>query len=328
MRWLYSYLLFFLLLIPFLLIWQHWYRYKNHPQALPFSSLDMVQKEKLGIWIGLLRIQRYAYIPILILVVLSMARPQRLMTRWPIWDKGIDIAFVLDLSTSMRARDIRPNRMATAKGLILSLISMRRQKDDRFALVVFSKQAYTLCPLTYDLAMLRKMLGSLEAGQIGNDTAIGDAIATGLARLRHAPHRQRAILLITDGENNAGNLHPFRAARCAKQMGIPIYPILIGRSSGKKEFLQKEIVSKVNSLGWHTLQRVATRSGGYAFRITNFRDLSRHLPRILNKMTPQRNKKPRYFSKYIDIFELFLLPALILLGLSLFLQFTRLRTIG
>jgi Ca-activated chloride channel family protein len=346
MRWLYPFLLLLLLVMPVLVYWG-WYRRRKHRHiGWPFSTLAHIDHKTDGLWVRLVRMPYYLQIMALFFVILALARPQALIDRWPVWDEGIDIAFVLDISPSMNASDLRPSRMIVAKRMLKQILELRRQRNDRFGLIIFAGAAYALCPLTVDHAMLGEMLQHVEAGQLGSGTAIGDAIATGLARLRHVSQRQRAIVLITDGENNAGRVQPFAAARLSHQMGIPIYAILIGRllsgsSEAKSEqnLTQKGRGSKEQKLEaspsqtlldpstpWGALQRVSDLSKGMAYHIADLKTWDKQLTHLLDRMTPTRTQRPRYFAMYRDIYDYFLWAALMCFAISLLLQLTRLRT--
>ncbi len=333
MHWLHPTWLWFLCLLPLFVVWQ--WRVERWRGKLPFSSLAQLKKEPQGFWAGVQAWYRYGYILVLGLVMLAMAGPQQIMDRYPVWDQGVDLVFVLDLSESMAATDLPPTRIQTAKNLLLKLIQQKRQRNDRFGLVIFANKAYTLCPLTVDHPMLQKMLRDTTAGQIGGQTAMGDAIATALARLRHHPKRRRTILLITDGETNAGRIHPLRAALRARKMKIPIHSILIGRAALAPTPRQKARPTSpsTNSLQvaatpWGALQQLAQISRGHAYRIARVQALQRIFQDILKNMLPSRTKKPRYFSVYRDMYSWLIWPALSTLSLLLLLQLTKLRSIS
>lgn len=328
MRLMYPYALLLLALLP-VLIWLHRWRLKQ-PQriALPFSSqAQLGTLPNRGFWARLyLWREGFMWLAIALLII-AFARPQRTLSSWPRWGQGIDIAMVLDTSSSMLQQDLRPNRMKVAKKLLRQFIQFRRQKDDRLGMVLFAKRAFTLCPLTVDHRMLSEMLDKVETGVIADDTALGDALATALARLRHANKRQRAILLVTDGENNAGSVHPLTAAALAKQMRIPIFPLLVGKSFAPKGDTVALPQQGKQMSPWQILQKVASTSRGSAYYATDPKSFRRALMTILDQMTPTRATKPKYYTVRQELYSLFLLPALLLIGGIMLLQFTRLRSI-
>src|SRR3989440_1880494 len=142
--------------------------------------------------------------------------------------EGIDIVVAFDLSTSMLAADFRPrDRITVAKEVLKNFIESRQ--NDRIGLVVFAGEAYTQCPLTLDYRVLEELLEQVRTGVIVDGTAIGNALATSVNRLRESDAKSKVIILLTDGDNNAGNLSPLQAAEIAKDIGIKVYTILIGK---------------------------------------------------------------------------------------------------
>lgn len=337
LHWLHPHCLWLLCSLPLFVAWQWWLERRR--RGLPYSSLQQIKDKPQGLWVRLLSWHRYGYIVALALAILGLAGPRQIMDRYPVWDKGIDLVFVMDLSESMAATDLPPSRIQTAKSLLLRLLRQKRQRNDRFGLVIFASKAFTLCPLTVDHKMLEKMLQDTTAGQIGGQTAMGDAIATALARLRHHPKRRRAILLITDGETNAGRIHPLRAAIRSRKMKIPIHSILIGRDGVGSSQPGSAKPPKSGRPGppstshaaaatpWGALQQIARLSRGRAYRIASTQVLQRRFQEILQNMLPTRTRKPRYFAVYRDRYPWLIWPALAWLGVLLLLQLTRLREI-
>ncbi|TNE47936.1 MAG: VWA domain-containing protein [Deltaproteobacteria bacterium] len=332
-HWQNPWLLLVLFGVPLGYFWQR--HALAHQKRLPFSTLQTLHtQQNFRSWLA--QRYRYGYLLVGLLVALALPGPQRVLDRWPVWDKGADVVFVLDLSESMLARDLQPSRIVAAQRLLQTILKTKRQRNDRFGLVIFASKAYTLCPLTTDHLMLQEMLREVRAGQIGNKTAMGDALATALARLRFQPQRRRAILLITDGETNAGRIHPIRAALRSRQMNIPIHALLMGRITAEDRRKSAPAVPSSWQPGqplplattpWKALQQVAQISRGRAHRITKDATLQARFQAMLKSMFPARTKRPRYVAVYQDLFAWLLWPALGLLGLLLLLEWTVFRGI-
>jgi Ca-activated chloride channel family protein len=317
------YALLTLLLLPVLIWWHRRQLQQSLRLALPFSDQAQLLRLPVGIWQRLHNHKEVLIWLALVCVIIGMARPRRTLATWPVWGQGIDIELVLDTSSSMLQTDLAPNRMIVAKQRLKQFIAFRRQKDDRLGIVLFAKRAFSLCPLTVDHRMLSEMLNNVQVGVIADDTALGDALATALARLRHAKTRQRAILLVTDGENNAGSVHPLTAAALAKQMQIPIFPLLIGKTISS----QSNQPAGNHLTPWQILQKVASTSGGSAYHATTQKRFQKALLKILDQMTPTRNQTPRVYSVHQELVGYALGPGIACLLLFFLLQFTRLRSI-
>lgn len=217
---------------------------------------------------------------------LALARPQLPSAETKKREsEGIDLAVAVDLSTSMTEQDMgRLTRLEAARAVLDQFI--RSRGADRIALVVFSGAAYTQVPLTLDHELLAGVTRSLEAGRLEDGTAIGDAVGTALNRLRDSEAKSRAVVLITDGDNNSGRLSPGDAARMARELGIPVFPILIGddgagRGGGGRVERASAPRMPVNPA---LLEQMAQTSEGTFFRATDAATFSRSLQSILDRM--------------------------------------------
>ena len=260
----------------------------------------------------------------LLLVIVALARPQRVV-RLAASDRfGIDIVIALDASGSMAAEDFRPrNRLTVAKELIAEFI--RRRTDDRIGIVTFGSRAATRVPITYDRRIAEAILDKVEIGEHGNGTAIGHALATSVNRLRTSKTRSRVIILVTDGVNNSGSIEPLVAAELAARSGIKVYTVGVG-SEGPVPLpvkRQNPFTGMVETVDTHirgeldekSLRSIAEMSGGEYFRATDARALSTVLGRI-DALEKTRLTAPK--REQID--ELYVWPlavGLALLGLAL-----------
>ena len=224
-----------------------------------------------------------------LLMVIALARPQRIMRLATNDRYGVDIVVALDASGSMAAEDFRPrNRFAVAKDLIGEFIS--RRQDDRIGIVTFGVRAATRVPITYDREIAQTILDKAQVGENGDGTAIGHAIATAVNRLRASKTRSRIIILVTDGVNNAGSIEPMTAANIASKYGIKIYTIGVGSRGAvpipikREDPLTGEVVTSYQliraDLDEETLSAIAKTTGGEYFRATDAKAMSSILNRI------------------------------------------------
>lgn len=169
-------------------------------------------------------------------LLLALARPQVVRQLREEQSDGIDIVLAIDISSSMTETDLRPNRLAAARQVAQGFVNGR--KNDRIGLVVFAGEAYSLCPLTTDYALLLQYIRDLNPNMIRTTgTAIGDALARSINRLRNSPAKSKVLILLSDGDNTAGNLDPLTVARLAQSFGVKIYTIAVGKQTRSTDTL-------------------------------------------------------------------------------------------
>lgn len=203
----------------------------------------------------------------LIFLCIALARPQRTSEQVERWSEGIDIMLVMDISESMKIEDFIPNRLEAAKKVATNFINGRFQ--DRIGIVVFAGEAYSLSPLTTDYDLLKTYLGDIDFKQIEKPgTAIGSALGIAINRMRESKATSKVIILLSDGDNTAGNLDPLAAADLAHAYGIKLYTVLIGKEGrvpfGKDFFGNPQYVD--NSVDETTLKKIASIGEGEFFR--------------------------------------------------------------
>ena len=324
-----------LLLVPLLGYLAHLLARRRPRLALPTAPLLLAA--------GRGPLARFAWLPTglrlgaLALGVVALARPQLPEpTARDLTVEGIDIVVALDLSTSMNAVDFQPDdRLAAAKEVLASFIS--RRPNDRLGLVVFAGEAFTQCPLTLDHDVLRGIVGDLRTGEIEDGTAIGNALATSLNRLRDSDAKSRVVILITDGDSNAGNVSPMQAAAIARDLGVKVFPIMVGRicdrpdgcpvpfPAGRDLFgrpTYRKVVLPVNP---ELLQGIADTTGGAFYVATDRDSLEGNLEDVLRRLEKSRLVEGRQLSRVQEVFGLFLFPAFLLVVLDLALAATVLR---
>jgi len=269
----------------------------------------------------------------LVLAILALGRPQNVLRGESGDERGIDIVLVLDLSGSMRAlmdADSSPARAAngqvqrltrldTAKEVIVDFVARRRA--DRIGVVVFGRAAYILSPPTLDKSLLTTLVTKMELGLIdGNGTAIGDAVGTAVARLRRSTARSKAVILLTDGDSNAGSIAPEYAAHLAQTQAVRVYTVQIGNGDdvdvqeGVDLFGQPKYVREHFPVNPELLRKIASTTGGDAFVATDKKSLEQSMHQILDKL--EKTRFEAMTSTMEDLFPLLVIPAVALVALE------------
>jgi Ca-activated chloride channel family protein len=271
----------------------------------------------------------------LALLVVAFARPQLLEKEEQIRTEGIDIMLALDISGSMQAEDFKPqNRLHVAKAVVADFLELIR--NDRVGLVVFAGEAFTQCPLTLDYDVLRSLLANVQIGMIEDGTAIGTALANSVNRLKDSEAKSKVVILLTDGENNAGKIDPLTAAKVAEAVGVRVYTIGVGKKGGAPIPVRHPVYGKIyarnpdgtlllTKIDEEMLTEIAETTGGEYFRATDAEALSKIYSRILEL---ERTKfQVKQFERAHESFRWAAVPALALLVLELLLAYGRLRVL-
>lgn len=277
--------------------------------------------------------------------LLALARPVAVLGSQASEDEGIDIILGIDLSHSMaaildgdpkdlprgsrnKAASIRPSRIDTAKLVVQDFIGRRR--TDRIGAIVFGKEAYILSPPTLDYQLLSKLVGQLRLDVIdGTRTAIGDALGTAVARLDLSDARSKVVILLTDGDSNAGKYSPEEAAREASRVGAKVYAVQIGNGEaadvqvGTDPFGQPIYEKRVVPVNPKLLDEIATKTGGKHFIATDGKALRESMHAILDQLERTRFEAP--VSHHEELFPLFVFPGVMLVALEALLRAWLLR---
>ncbi len=268
-----------------------------------------------------------------VLIGLAAARPLHIKSWAKRYSEGIDILICLDLSESMEATDLVPTRLVAAKSVIREFIEKR--KDDRIGIVTFGGEAVTRAPLTKDHDFLLAQVEALQLRELKQGTAIGNGLANSIGRLRHSESKSKVIVLLTDGDNNVGAVNPITAANLARQEGIKIYAIGMGKEDrvvvpiyaydmyGKKTQLVAQVPSYINP---ELLRKIADLTGGLAYMARDTTALSQILQAIDRFERTKVRLRPMQKKE-----ELFIYPtalALLLLVVLYLLLDTRFRRIN
>ncbi len=244
----------------------------------------------------------------LALIIILLARPQLGQSFTVSKHNGLDMVLAVDTSQSMSALDLRLNgqtvdRLTVLKSLLQEFVLKR--PNDRLALLVFGEKAYTQCPLTLDHGAIIDLIDNMEIGMVGGSTAIGDAIAIAVKRLKDLQAKSRVIILMTDGENTSGNIPPLIATEMAKELGVKIYTIGIGQD-GEVPFkvdtpMGPVMVQQAMPIDEESLIKIANQTGGQYFRAQSTNDLTR-IYDYIDKLEKTEMQVKQY-SSYKDIYE-------------------------
>ncbi len=325
-----EYFLLLLLLIPYIL-WYFLYRKKSEPTMR--LSDTYIYRFAPKSW----RI-RLTHMPMLLrcitftLIVVILARPQTRNS----WDnrttEGIDIMLAMDVSTSMLAEDLKPNRIEAAKNVAAEFISGR--PDDNIGLTIFAGEAFTQCPMTTDHASLLNLLQNVRTdiaarGLIQDGTAVGMGLANAISRLKGSKAKSKVVILLTDGSNNMGDISPMTAAQIAKSLGIRVYTIAVGSNKvapypvpvgGHIEYIKMPV-----DIDTKTLSDIAATTDGNTYRATNNRQL-KQIYKDIDKLEKTKMSVKK-FSKRYEAYQPFAIAAFICMLLEILLRTTVLRRI-
>jgi Ca-activated chloride channel homolog len=314
---------FLVLAIPAIIVVERVLRRRwARPVATRFPDLRLVHALVPAGWRWRWRIPVVARGAAILLLCVAAARPQMGNREVEVESQGIDIVLALDVSGSMKAEDFRPrNRLFVAKQVAADFIKGRPQ--DRIGMVVFAGNAYMQCPLTLDHGILLEFLEQIDFNMMSVDgTAIGMAIASGANRLRDAPGKSRVMVLLTDGQNNAGTIDPVTAAQAAAAVGVRIHTVGVG-TRGEALYpvddpvFGRRYVRLSAEVDDASLTEIAHLTGGEYFRATDPEALAKIFAKI-GEMETSRVKTHEY-TEYSERAALFLWPALGLLVLELLL---------
>jgi Ca-activated chloride channel homolog len=313
----------YLILIPVIAL--VWHFAKKRSAYIRFSGLETFAGVKKTIRVRLISLPFIMKAAAGILIILALARPQSTSESSETNTEGIDIVIALDISTSMLAQDFQPDRFEASLDVAREFINGR--KNDRIGMVLFAGEAYTQCPLTTDYGILNDLTRNIKMGVIEDGTAIGSGIITSVNRLKNSEAKSKVIILLTDGENNRGEVSPETAADVASAMEIKIYTIGIGKSRAPYPYrtpfgqtVLREVEFKIDE---EMMTKVASVTGGKFYRATDKDKLANIYKEIdeLEKTKIEIKSFKRFHEKY----HYFLLPALLIFMLSILFENTIFR---
>ena len=323
-----EYLFLLLLLVPYI-IWYLMYRKKTEP-TVRMSDTRAYRFAPRSWKVTLMPLQLILRLAVFVLLILILARPQTHNS----WNnksvEGIDIMMAMDVSGSMLAEDLKPNRIEAAKQVAAEFIAGR--PNDNIGLTIFAGEAFTQCPMTTDHASLLNLLQGVRTdmatrGLIEDGTAIGMGLANAVSRLKDSKAKSKVVILLTDGSNNRGDLSPMTAAEIAKSLGIRVYTIGVGTNkvapypmvvAGSVQYVNVpvEIDSK-------TLSDIAAATDGDFYRATNNKELQ-NIYKEIDKLEKSKLSVKTYSKKY-EAYQPFAIAAVLLLLLEILLRITLFR---
>ena len=320
-----SYLFLLLLLVPVVF----WYimEMRKSDASLQISSHGNLTKKSKSIRLKFLHLPFAIRVLGIALLVIVLARPQSSNSWRTENTEGIDIMMALDISGTMMAEDLKPNRLAASKKVATEFILSR--PNDNIGLVVFAGESFTQCPLTTDHAVLVNLFNAINHGMIEDGTAIGLGLANAVNRIKDSMAKSKVIILLTDGDNNRGEIAPITAAEIAKSFGIRVYTIGVG-SYGKVSIpvstpFGTQYQQIDSGFDEKTLKDIAEITGGEYFRATNTAAL-RSIYQEIDQMEKTKISV-REYSKKTERFYLFAWIALALIVLEVIMKNTILRKI-
>ena len=320
-EWENEYILLLLLSIPLFFLIKLLFNKNNFIEvSIPSSNLIKYKFSLLRL------IPNSIFVLSIIYIIISLARPQKSNEKVEKWSEGIDIMLVIDISESMQIEDFKPNRLESAKNVAKEFINGRFQ--DRIGLVVFSGESYSRCPLTTDYILLNEYVDEISFDLISSrGTAIGSAIAIATNRMRESKSKSKILILLSDGDNTAGNIDPVTSAQIAKAYGIKIYSIAIGKNGkvpfGKDYFGRTRYVE--NSLDEKNLREIATITNGKFYRASNNSSLE-NIFNVIDEFEKTEIKENRY-KNTVDYYQYYLLWSIVLFLFYILLKSTFINNI-
>lgn len=314
-----------LLAVPLLAVW-YWRREGRHGAAIRYSHLGIVSGATRGVSAWFRHVPFALRLLAVAALILAFARPQSGVSGEEILTEGIDIQLVMDISSSMLAEDLRPNRLEAAKQVAQQFVEGRR--NDRIGMVAFAGQAFTQAPLTIDYGVVTTLIGELEVGLIEDGTAIGMGMATAVKRLRESNAESKVMILLTDGRNNRGEIDPITAAQMAQAFGIRIYAVGAGARGEARYPVDDPVFGRryVNvrvDLDEETLRETAELTGGRYFRATDRESLERIYQEI--DELEKTEIEVQHYTRYGELFHFPLIAGLLLVLTEVGLAHTVLR---
>lgn len=326
------YLLFLLLLVPFL-VW-YFLLHRRHEPALKLATTEAYRNLPPTPRTLLIHLPFFLRMVAFVMVVLVLARPQTSNALRERETEGIDIMLAMDISTSMLTSDLTPNRIEAAKQVAVEFISNRH--NDNIGLTLFGGEAFTQCPLTTNHAALLTMFKNVscdlpQQGIIAPGTAIGMGISAAVSSLEGSKAKSKVIILLTDGENNTGDISPLMAADIAHKLGIRIYTVSVGIPGKTRqavaqlpngEYYEQAVETTGDP---KTLQEIAQTTGGQFYKAASSNEL-RQIYQDIDRLEKTKLKVTDYNRRY-EAYQYFALVALIALLLELLLRITWFRRI-
>ena len=321
-----KYYLFLLIILPFYIGWYVW-KQKGLQASLKISTLRGFAKAPVSKKIYLRHVLFALRVLSIAMLIIVLARPQSSNSYHNEITEGIDIVMALDISGSMQAEDFKPNRLEAAKEVASNFVSGRQ--NDKVGLVIYAGESFTQCPLTTDHRVIQNLFRDIQPGMLEDGTAIGMGLATAVQRIKDSETKSKVIILLTDGENNSGEIAPLTAAEIAKTFDVRVYTIGVGtigmapfpvQTVFGKQYQQMEV--KIDE---ELLQGIADMTGGKYFRATD-KDNLKAIYEEIDQMEKTRIEV-REYTKRKEEYHWFAVLAGLFLVLEIFLRNTIFRNL-
>ena len=322
-----EYLFLLLLMIPYL-IWYLMYRKKSEP-TMRMSDTRAYRYAPRSWRVTLMPLQLLLRLAVFVLLVLVLARPQTQNSWKNETMEGIDIMLAMDVSTSMLAEDLKPNRIEAAKQVAADFIVGR--PNDNIGLTIFAGEAFTQCPMTTDHTSLLNLLHNVRTDiaqhLIEDGTAIGMGLANAVSRLKESKAKSKVVILLTDGSNNRGDLSPMTAAEIAKSFGIRVYTIGVGTNKVAPYPMQVaggvQYINIPVEIDTKMLNDIAAATDGDFYRATNNKEL-KQIYKEIDKLEKSKLNVKKYSKRY-EAYQPYAIAAMLLLLLELLMRITIFR---
>lgn len=301
-------------IIPLMLLF-YFFKLRKNKASIQFSATKFLPDQSAEIIRFLRHIPIVLSLLALSLIIVSLARPQSSLSWQDVTTEGIDIVIAMDISGSMLAEDLKPNRLEASKNVAMDFISSR--PNDRIGLVTFSGESFTQSPLTTDHAVLKNLFKDVKNGMIEDGTAIGLGLATSVNRLRDSDAKSKVVILLTDGFNTKGSVPPLTAAEIAREFGVRTYTIGLGTNgmapypfkTGFGTIAYQNVEVKIDE---PTMREIAQMTGGKYYRATNNRSLEAIYEEI-DQLEKSKIEVTEYRKKKEEFFPFAVIAALVLL---------------
>lgn len=318
--------LYLLLIIPVIIAYEFIFAGKKKPKVI-YSGFEAFEKKPVTLRERLVNAPLILRCAAVAFIIAALARPQSSSKSTSVTTEGIAIMLAMDLSSSMLAEDLKPNRIEAARKTAIEFVEAR--KNDMIGLAIFSGEAFTQCPITSDHTVVKNMIAKMKSGLLVDGTAIGEGLATAISRLKDSPAKSKVIILLTDGVNNAGAVAPVTAGEIAKTFGIRVYTIGVGKQ-GMAPYPMKtpfgtQYVNQEVQIDEDIMKQISAATDAKYFRATDNKSLKNIYAEIdkLEKTKVEVSEFKRYSEEYLP----WLLAAGLFLLLEMVLRYTLLRSL-
>jgi Ca-activated chloride channel family protein len=311
----YPHFFFLLILIPLMIFW-HWKVNHGRKTQVRLSDISAFKGKRKTFKETIHSIPVWLRLIATVLIIVALARPQSTSKGQNITSEGISIVLAIDLSSSMLAEDLKPNRIEAAKKVAMDFIESR--PTDLIGLVVFSGESFTQCPITSDHSVLKNLMSQIKSGLLEDGTAIGEGLATAVLRLKDSKAKSKVIILLTDGVSNAGSIAPVTAGEIAKTFGIRVYTIGVGRNGTAPYPIKTPFGTQYQNMPVQidepVMREISDKTDGKYFRATDNKSLKQIYAEIdkMEKTKIEVTEFKRHSEEY--------LPWVIAAGLCLLVE--------